>query len=63
VGRGFSGGWHAFVTFVRWTVTGFGAVLPFLAMALAGAAGALWWRRRTHHPAATPSPTSEPAEG
>jgi len=63
VGRGFSGGWHAFVTFVRWTVTGFGAVLPFLAVALAGAGGALWWRRRTHGPAATPPSASEVAEG
>jgi hypothetical protein len=63
VGRGFSGGWHAFVTFVRWTVTGFGAVLPFLAVTLAGAGGALWWRRRTHGPAGKPPSTSGAAEG
>jgi hypothetical protein len=61
VGRGFSGGWHAFVTFVRWTVTGFGAVLPFLVVVLAGAGGALWWRRsHSHRPATEPSAPSEP---
>jgi hypothetical protein len=63
VGRGFSGGWHAFVTFVRWTVTAFGAVLPFLAVALAAAGGGLWWRRRTHGPVATPPSASEVADG
>lgn len=55
VGRGFSGGWHAFTAFVRWTVTAFGAVLPFLVVATAGLGGALWWRRRTRRP-------SKPAE-
>lgn len=63
VGRGFSGGWHAFVTSVRWTVTAFGAVLPFLAVVLVGSGGALWWHRRARRPAPTPPSASEPAEG
>jgi hypothetical protein len=55
VGRGFSAGW---------TVTAFGAVLPFLAVAAAGVSMALWWRRRARGPSKPAStPTSGPAEG
>jgi hypothetical protein len=55
VGRGFVGGWHAFTASVRWTVTAFGAVLPFLVIAIAAGAVVLWWRRRV-------TPGSPPAQ-
>ncbi|WP_046729102.1 DUF4349 domain-containing protein [Streptomyces humi] len=52
-----SGGWHVFVTMLRWIALALGAALPFAA--LAGLAALLWWRvlRRRRTPAGPGSGT------
>ncbi|MHB9858330.1 DUF4349 domain-containing protein [Streptomyces sp. YIM S03343] len=65
-----SGGWHVFLTVVRWIVLAIGAVLPFAAVAALLAV--VWLRlvrpRRGHRPAtpvtpATPAGPAVPAQG
>ena len=55
---GFAIGWTAFTQSARWTLTAFGAVLPFLVVLSGLAFGALWLRRRH-----TTTAQSRPVEG
>ncbi|MEU7059729.1 DUF4349 domain-containing protein [Streptomyces sp. NPDC046197] len=59
-GDALAGGWHVFVTLVRWIALAFGAVLPF---AVAAATAVVVWLRIVRprlprHPAAAPATTA-----
>jgi hypothetical protein len=56
-GHGISQGWHAFVTATTWILTGLGAVLPFLILAIPLAIGAVAYRRRSRLTAGSGSPS------
>jgi Domain of unknown function (DUF4349) len=56
--HGLSQGWHAFVTVTTWLLTGLGAALPFVILALPVLAAVLVLRRRRPRDPGTPPPAA-----
>jgi Domain of unknown function (DUF4349) len=63
LGKGLSGGWHAFKLTIDWLLAILGAIAPFVAVLAIVAYGGWRLRRRVARPAVPPAPQPEPPAG
>jgi len=63
LGKGLSGGWHAFKLTIDWLLAILGAIAPFVAVLAIVAYGGWRLRRRVTRPAVPPAPQPEPPAG